>query len=744
MSTRPHSPTASRARAARRRFVDRIAHVVLASASFAVLLCLPAILLVFFLEAVGLAKGTRVTPGKRLVVNQFGAPLHVQVDEYGQVAFVVTAQGGRFYSLKDGSPIADAPVLDPSPATVTAVQGPVRDSNYRFVRTVFALSDGRLVLADVSWHLASHNGERVVTPVLKLQTPIQADPDRRPLRLLAHGVSDLGPVSAVAVGPREVVLVTQRRKKSLMGSSEAKVKIGKLPVQLDDDITALAMDPRADDLFVGTASGGVVRVDLRDPDQPIAYPAMRFGGKAGTAVSALGFLTGGRTLLVGDAAGGVYGLHRLETSAIVPPYAFLCRFRDQMAPIRAFAACECDRTFLSLDARGGIFLRHATTGETLKELDVPEVGAAGFDPRGREIATLGEGGALRLWPLQRGHPEITARTLFQPVQYEGDAEPGFRWQPEGSADDFESKYSLTPLFFGTLKGTLAALIVAVPLGLLAAIYATQFMRPSLRTLVATGMQIMSAVPTVVLGFIAAFWLAPTLASGELGLEIMPTVLAAAVLFAAFAWQRVIRLQGREVLVLVPVVLVAMGLAWKLGGLLQESLPSASFPEWVQTSLGLKFDERNTVVIGVVLGFAIIPTIFTIAEEALSGVPRPLIAGSLALGASPWQTAMNIVLPSASPGLLSAVLLGAGRAAGETMIVLMVSGNRAIVDPSPYTGFRSATANMAIHFGGCGCIEDTTLWRVMFLSTVMLVIVMFVVNTLAEIIRIRLRMKHQET
>jgi phosphate transport system permease protein len=141
-----------------------------------------------------------------------------------------------------------------------------------------------------------------------------------------------------------------------------------------------------------------------------------------------------------------------------------------------------------------------------------------------------------------------------------------------------------------------------------------------------------------------------------------------------------------------------------------------------------------------MGFAVIPIIFTIAEDSLSNVPGALRSGSFALGASRWQTATRVVLPTASPGIFSAVMVGFGRAVGETMIVLMATGNTPIIDWSPFNGMRTLSANIAVEipeapYGG-------TLYRVLFLSACVLFLMTFFVNTLAELVRQRLRDKYK--
>ncbi len=156
-------------------------------------------------------------------------------------------------------------------------------------------------------------------------------------------------------------------------------------------------------------------------------------------------------------------------------------------------------------------------------------------------------------------------------------------------------------------------------------------------------------------------------------------------------------------------------------------------------LGLHYDQRNAVVVGIVMGFAIIPIIYSIAEEALSNVPRNLVAGSLALGATRWQTVWRLVLLAASPGIFSAMMIGFGRAVGETMIVLMATGNTPIVDWSWANGFRTLSANIAVEIPEAP--HGSALYRILFLAALLLFLFTFAINTVAEVVRQRLRQRY---
>jgi phosphate transport system permease protein len=161
--------------------------------------------------------------------------------------------------------------------------------------------------------------------------------------------------------------------------------------------------------------------------------------------------------------------------------------------------------------------------------------------------------------------------------------------------------------------------------------------------------------------------------------------------------------------------------------------------WLTNDMGVDFDQRNALVVGFAMGFAVIPTIFSIAEDAIFSVPKHLSFGSLALGATPWQTLVRVVLLTASPGIFSAVMIGLGRAVGETMIVLMATGNTPVMDLSIFQGMRTLAANIAVEMPESEV--NSTHYRVLFLAALVLFIMTFLFNTLAEVVRQRLREKY---
>src|SRR5439155_7807677 len=295
-------------------------------------------------------------------------------------------------------------------------------------------------------------------------------------------------------------------------------------------------------------------------------------------------------------------------------------------PVVAVNSSKRDKGFATADASGQIHVRYGTSGQTLmsmKVADGPGLQALVVAPKGDGIIAADRTGLLTQWRVDNPHPEVTLKTVFGKVWYEGYSEPAWVWQSTGGTDDFEAKLSLTPLVFGTLKGTFYALLVAVPLALLAAIYVSEFMHPTVKGYVKPVVEIMAALPSVVLGFLAGLWLAPIVERVVPGLFLLPLVAVPSILLAFLLWQRTpSAVRGRvkagtEALLLVPVVAAAAWLAFALGDLFEGTLLGGSYRAWLQSALGLTYDQRNSLVVGIAMGFAVIPIIFTIAEDSLA-------------------------------------------------------------------------------------------------------------------------------
>jgi phosphate transport system permease protein len=181
------------------------------------------------------------------------------------------------------------------------------------------------------------------------------------------------------------------------------------------------------------------------------------------------------------------------------------------------------------------------------------------------------------------------------------------------------------------------------------------------------------------------------------------------------------------------------LALAIGGPAERVFFHGDLRQWLFETLHIHYDIRNGFIVGVALGFAVIPVIFTIAEDSLAGVPASMSSAAVALGATRWQTVRHVVLPAAASGLFAAIVLGIGRAAGETMIVVMAAGNTPIMDPSPWNGMRTLSAAMAIEIPEAPV--NGSLYRVLFLTGLLLFAFTASLNTIAELVGTRLRRKY---
>ncbi|MDT8442244.1 MAG: ABC transporter permease subunit [Desulfuromonadales bacterium] len=571
----------------------------------------------------------------------------------------------------------------------------------------------------------------------------------------AYGVPDISMGRISAEGRKTRVdhltdgrlLVTQVAvTESLFGDSEEET-FSQL-IDPPQALTVFALSSSGSELYAGTDDGRLLRWSLAEAgaaqliDDLVAFADQR-------RITALALVFGDYSLAVGDDRGQITTWFpvRIEENSARKKLQRIHDLSRHDGAVTAIQPSMRDKSLLSLGENGFLHLNHMTSERHLLSLGnhLPLIDYA-FTSRSDAIVALTEEQRAIIWKLDNPHPEISWSTLFGKVWYEGYDRPEFVWQSSSGNDDFEPKMSLTPLIFGTLKGTFYAMIFAVPLALFGAIYTSQFCRPRLREIIKPTVEIMAAIPTVIIGFLAALWLAPLIERSLGALFLSIIFLPTALMFAIIAWQTLRRNQplrrierGFEFLAIAPVLLLTIAAATVLGPLAEDLLFAGNLKQWLFTEMGTRYDPRNCIVIAFAMGFAVIPIIFTIAEDSLSNVPPALKAASLACGASRWQTVWRVILPSASPGIFAGTMIGFGRAVGETMIVLMATGNTPIIDLSIFNGMRPLSANIAVEIPEAP--HGGTLYRTLFLSAVILFVMTFIVNTAAELIRQRLRRKY---
>ena len=462
--------------------------------------------------------------------------------------------------------------------------------------------------------------------------------------------------------------------------------------------------------------------------------------------TSMALLSGGSSLLIGDSNGQVSQWFEMATDQ-----------GRQFKQVRTFDVSEFEavshiyteqfrKSFFTMTKSGEMGVFYTTSEADLWRgkisSSIPQTFAIAPRADGILIADQNE---LKLFSVKNEHPEVTWQALWQEVWYEGYPEPDYIWQSTGGADDFEAKFSLVPISFGTIKAALYAMLFAVPIALSAAIYTAYFMPSSLRRKVKPTIELMEALPTVILGFLAGLWLAPLIEDYLPGVFMLLLFLPMTTFIIAFAWHKLPRKyknilpESWAPIILIPFILIAGYAAFALSPALETAFFGGDIRQYITNELGVNFDQRNALVVGIAMGFAVIPTIFSMAEDAIFSVPKHLTSGSLALGATPWQTLIKVVLLTASPGIFSAVMMGLGRAVGETMIVLMATGNTPIVDWSIFQGMRTLAANIAVEMPESEV--GSSHYRILFLAAFVLFVFTFIFNTVAEFVRQRLRDKY---
>ena len=458
-------------------------------------------------------------------------------------------------------------------------------------------------------------------------------------------------------------------------------------------------------------------------------------------VSAITFLSGRYSWLVADDHGGVTQW-MMRAGEVLPMREFSFDAR-----ITHLVAEHWRKVAIALDEQGGVHLMHTTSGRVLatRQLDLAfDVEQIHLAARGDHALLLGSGGQSRHLALGNEHPEISWDSLMTETWYEGYPEPSHTWQSAASESDFEPKFSFVPLIVGTFKAAFYAMLIAVPIAVLGAVYTAYFMAPAMRRLIKPGVEFMAAMPTVVLGFLAGLWLAPLVESHLSATLLSFIVLPISVLvLSRLAWlmpdSYARRLDPWLGLFIVPLIVLIVWLLFRFDAPLESLLFAGDAQHWFRDVLGLDYDQRNALVVGIAMGVAVVPIIFSISEDAIHGVPRHLTSGSLALGATPWQTLASLVVPFASPGIFSAVMIGFGRAVGETMIVLMATGNTPLTNMNLFEGMRTFAANIAIELPESEV--GSSHFRLLFLSALLLFVVTFAFNTIAEVVRARLRKRY---
>jgi len=741
MTSNPNKPTFHTDRS--RLFKDRFAKWGISAGGVMVLVAL--LLIFFYLLYVvqPIFESAKVETRNSVKLQNASEVVGLGIEEQTEVAFLLGEKGNvDFYNVEKeqfGKKITTLNTELPSDVSSFASSAPFQG------QYAYGLENGSVVVVAPKFLVTFPNNQRQLTPRLDY-----------PLGDMALEVDDQGAAitkfafshyedktAVVALTADKRVLFSSFVGEENMFTGEVEWVVERTELDIEGRVDELLISPDTTRTFVRSANQIYV-YDTRYPSEVEQIQLLAANEENANLVSTQ-LLAGANSLMLANDNGEVSQWFEVNTED-----------GREFQKIRAFETSKQSklniftefyrRTFFTAGANGELGIYYTTSDAKLWQGKVSDGPIQNFaiSPRSNAALILADD-ALKVIEIHNEHPEVTWSALWQEVWYEGYPEPGYIWQSTSASDDFESKFSLVPISFGTIKAAMYAMLFAVPIALSAAIYTAYFMSSELRKVVKPTVEIMEALPTVILGFLAGLWLAPLIEEHLPAIVGLLVLLPIGILLTAFGWNKLpasIRHripEGSHSILLIPVVIFIGWLSFAMSNSIELWMFDGNVRQYLTNELGMTFDQRNSLVVGIAMGFAVIPTIFSIAEDAVFSVPKHLSNGSLALGATQWQTLVRVVLLTASPGIFSAVMMGLGRAVGETMIVLMATGNTPIMDWSIFQGMRTLAANIAVEMPESEV--GSSHYRILFLAAFVLFIFTFVFNTVAEFVRQQLREKY---
>lgn len=712
-----------------------------------VIIALALIFIFLFIEVLPMLKGSSVKPETRYeALSREGNLMFMDMDRYQEVGVSYYDNGKIiFFDIWDGNHIKTMEIDLPNGVTITSHGAGEPRTNIKVV----GLSDGTALVLEHNFDVVHSGGERIITPEILYpygQEPFIVDENKGPLTAVGIQRGSRGTAVAAATRDNRLLLVKFDARVSFM-TGETVVEIQKFPLgTARGTIENILITANHFTMFATDSGGMIYFYDITRPGEYKLVQSLQAVPDRSVDITAAGFVLGTTSLIIGRSDGSISQYFPIRDEQNVYQLKRIRDFQPHQSAVTAITSEYYRKGFYTADSSGFLAGHYPASHRTVFMTMITDgpINAIALSPVQRLIFASEGNGNINLLHVDNPHPEASIKALWQQVWYEGRSKPDYIWQSSSATDDFEPKFSQVPLTLGTIKAAFYAMLLAMPLAIMGAIYTAYFMTSRMRKVVKPSIEIMEALPTVILGFLAGLWLAPFVENHLPAIFSIIIFMPLTILVFAFLWSKIparIRKKitsGWEAAFLIPVVILMGWFCIFMSPYIELWFFNGSARQWL-TDVGITYDQRNALVVGLAMGFAVIPTIFSIAEDAIFSVPKHLTEGSLALGATRWQTVSNVVLLTASPGIFSAVMIGFGRAVGETMIVLMATGNSPVLNFNIFEGMRTLSANIAVELTETAV--GGTHYRILFLSALVLFILTFILNTAAEIVRQRLRKKY---
>ena len=470
-----------------------------------------------------------------------------------------------FFAVATGKPILTETVKIPEGAQIVSfAQGSPNNEG----AVIYGLSDGKAVIVKHQYKITYPNNIRLITPSLAYpmgEAPLLIDESGAPLEKIAVKIGD-NASTIVAKSADKIRLSHFEKEKSLFADEATVTRTDSVLDYAAADVTDILIDKEEQNLYLLGNTGHLGLIDIKDKSAPVLTQEQNVV-EPGQKITSVAFLNGDLSLMIGDSSGLVSQWSKVRDK--------LNRF--SMQKIRAFKVSDKAvvsinpeqrrKGFMTVDADGTLGIYHSTSEREMIKERVATLHplSAAISPRANAVLVQSDNGKINFWKVDNEHPEVSLGSLWQKVWYESYPKPDYIWQSSSANSDFEPKYSLTPLVFGTLKAAFYAMLVAIPLALMGAIYTAYFMTSRMRQYVKPSIELMGALPTVILGFLAGLWLAPIIEEYLAGLFSLLMIVPLGVMLFAYAWQYLPKTiqqkipEGWEAAILIPVILLTPGL-----------------------------------------------------------------------------------------------------------------------------------------------------------------------------------------